>query len=136
MSQQAVVLVSSYTADQIQEVNQRRVIAAFEANKLDYISVDGALQENTEMRGTLFGVSEQRGMCLIVVIIIVLKKNVICFGLQESTRKFLSKRKMGATVLLDCLKLLKVFSMCVHTSFVCLYSPSSNFLTFDLLTVR
>ena len=58
---QAVVLVSSYTADQIQEANQRRVIAAFEANKLEYISIDGALPENEEIRRVLFGISEQRG---------------------------------------------------------------------------
>lgn len=58
---QAVLLMSSYTADQIQEVNQRRVVSSFEANKLDFISIDGALPENKDIRSTLFGVSEQRG---------------------------------------------------------------------------
>lgn len=58
---QAVLLMSSYTADQVQEVNQRRVVSSFEANKIDYISIDGALPENKDVRSTLFGVSEQRG---------------------------------------------------------------------------
>ena len=58
---QAVLLMSSYTADNIQETNQRRVVTAFEANKLDFITIDGALEENKDLRSTLFGVSEQRG---------------------------------------------------------------------------
>lgn len=58
---QAVLLMSSYTADNIQEVNQRRVESSFEANKIDFISIDGALPENKDIRNTLFGVSEQRG---------------------------------------------------------------------------
>lgn len=58
---QAVLLMSSYTADNIQEVNQRRVASSFEANKLDYITIDGALPENKDIRTTLFEISGQRG---------------------------------------------------------------------------
>jgi hypothetical protein len=66
MSQdQAVLLMSSYTADNIQEVNQRRVESSFEANKIDFISIDGALPENKDVRNILFGVSEQRGKVLL-----------------------------------------------------------------------
>jgi hypothetical protein len=43
---QAYLLVSSYCADNIQEQNQRRLVSAMEANHIDFVSVDGALQEN------------------------------------------------------------------------------------------
>jgi hypothetical protein len=39
---QAVALISSYTADNVQEQNQRRLVSTLEANKIDYITVDGA----------------------------------------------------------------------------------------------
>ncbi len=61
MSQQAVLLMSSFQTDQIQEVNQRKIVSVFEANKIDFISIDGALAENKDIRSTLFGVSAQRG---------------------------------------------------------------------------
>jgi hypothetical protein len=39
---QAVALISTYTADNVQEQNQRRLVSTLEANKIDYILVDGA----------------------------------------------------------------------------------------------
>jgi hypothetical protein len=39
---QAVALISGYTADNVQEQNQRRLISTLEANKIDFVTVDGA----------------------------------------------------------------------------------------------
>eukprot|EP00602_Paraphysomonas_sp_CaronLab_P006799 CAMPEP_0185020848 /NCGR_PEP_ID=MMETSP1103-20130426/3499_1 /TAXON_ID=36769 /ORGANISM="Paraphysomonas bandaiensis, Strain Caron Lab Isolate" /LENGTH=112 /DNA_ID=CAMNT_0027552009 /DNA_START=98 /DNA_END=432 /DNA_ORIENTATION=- len=58
---QAVILISSYQSDTTQEQNQRRLEHTMQANKIDYLSVDGALAENKETRDTLFSVSGQRG---------------------------------------------------------------------------
>ena len=117
MSQdQAVLLMSSYTADNIQEVNQRRVESSFEANKIDFISIDGALPENKDVRNILFGVSEQRGKVLLrPEELWNNSNNVVCCVLcvvccvQASTLRCSSRVRMIATSLLDYLRLLKDF---------------------------
>ena len=61
----------------MQEQNQRRLESLMQAKKIDYISIDGALDENKEIRDVLFGVSQQRG------------KYPQCFIKEGSTYRFI-----------------------------------------------
>lgn len=58
---QCILLVSSYTADPIQEQDQRRARDLLAAKKIAFEEVDGALEENKELRNALFNISSQRG---------------------------------------------------------------------------
>mmetsp|Transcript_11851 Transcript_11851/g.19538 ORF Transcript_11851/g.19538 Transcript_11851/m.19538 type:complete len:118 (+) Transcript_11851:123-476(+) len=61
MAQIGVILFSSLTADQIQEINTRRMEDSLSGRKAQFEKVDGALPENKEVRDVLFGLSGQRG---------------------------------------------------------------------------
>src|SRR5690348_16044518 len=61
MGEHVIMLLSSLSADQIVVVNTRRLEDVLKGKKLKHIKIDGVLQENKEIRDTLFNVSGIRG---------------------------------------------------------------------------
>lgn len=56
-----IILHSSVSVDNGQNINTRRMESLFGAKHYDFKKIDGADQENKEQRDKLFGLSGQRG---------------------------------------------------------------------------
>lgn len=59
--ERCILLISSFTSTQAQEISQRRMEAILTGKQIAFDKIDGGLEENKEIRNTLFGISSHRG---------------------------------------------------------------------------